>query len=530
MWVVLLLILSLIPAGYALSIYSGTVYSGDVLTAGKDQYTIIGLGLVGYERNYPYLRITRQGTINETMRIPFTKCVSSSSMTYCFLEQTIDYSSTKAVYDDRIEPKLKISITTFDPEITIARPKSLLVDYGVDTPINITITNRGKKETTVTYTEIIPGAIFISAYTNMLLENSRLYTTLTIPPNSTTKLQYTLRALSYTNASWGASYTYTASSGEKNGTVPKLSIQVRPAIDFKEYISKTTSTNLENSDNTTYRLTITNNDVFNSAYEHIILDSGALQILSVERLGKIDSSIYEYTGVIPPKTTVNHTLIFTSAYTGLFHLRLNASVDVADQKKVFLSEKNYTVKVSGITPKLLLSTTTAKPGDQVLATVVIENSDTKNSYHDITGVIHFFGDEPFSATTILQSENRTVATRLITIPQTNQTTWVVTLDGTYRTVSGQVFPFKTNATIKLFVPIVTSANTTIITSNNNISSRPINTTTNTSRPSSSNASTPTIAHNTPAIIPPEEKKGILKIFSEIGDFFSRLFGGASYDT
>jgi len=531
-WAVFLFIVlcASIPLVQAEVLYSGKIYSGDNLTINNETFTVLGIqSNTDFELNYTSVVLT---SLAHRYLISQENCYATDYYTYCYLGASYDYNNNKTLmHSGFVEPQMAIQVNHTIPEITVTRPTTIVLSYGLVDTIAVTIKNNGQKAGWVHYEEQLPPSIIV-VNTGDFTANSELPTLLAkdILMNSgdIKTFYYTIKTLQYQNATWTGSYTYSYENITLTQNTTQLIATTKLPYNIIESYSKKQSDTISSADYTEYCLNITNTDPSNNLNLNASVDIGYLQYIEAKYWKNTTPSLLTYTAMLSPGETAGLYLRFRGLYTGVYPIKTTILSAVNNNQFSYQSTQNYTVKLpENITSTIVVNKNSVDAGEHVNITLMIKNNDAKNTYYNIQGILL---EEDINASLIHPGEEIVVYQKDYTTPSSSTGTLNITFVGTYHTESGQGFFMNAEKIINITHPVSIqsgSTNNTQNTSTNTADKTPAasnskNSSQNTTPQSPATSKTHSASSNTI----PEKPHGFFgQLFYDIGDFFSRLFSG-----
>ncbi len=514
-----IIIIPLVSAGI---VYTGKLYTGDNFTINNETFTLRGLDSnTDFELNYTKLLLT--SPLN-TYAITQGQCYVTDYYTYCYLGIIYDYKDARTLaHQGYVEPKMNIQVTYTIPEITAARTTSITLDYNTAAQVTLTFKNSGLKAGKVTYTETVPAVYTVSGSDLTIASSTGAGTTLTttvsLAAGESKTLRYSITTAQYTPVNWTGTVVYSYDTTTITQNTTPLSATTRLPYTITESYSKKSADTVAASDYTDYTLTIKNTDQKSPLHARVLVNIGQLRFIAANHWIPTDAPSMESNISITPGQSETFNLRFNAPYTGIYPITTQAAMNIHDTTFNYSSTQNYTVTLpKGIVPTIITSKTTVPLGERVNIKLLLKNMDKKNTYYRIEGTI--LGD----AVTVpaLGPGEELIAYETDYTPGANPVgTLPVLFTGFYRTESGQGTAISANATLTIPIGAVAPThNATRITTAGNITSNQKNTTT-------TPATTKTTTENPsqkPSASPTAPRGFFGQLFTDIGDFFSKLFG------
>lgn len=465
--ILIMLIITTIITGIAKAetIHEGWHSYHDYFTIGEDYYEVSSSQLWNGEEGIFKVLIQKNqekyilsAPINrEEYYLNDTDCTKQGYYRYCLLNTSLQEKDGARI-DEEGNYRLGFKIGIYyekpdEPTASLTIDKNTdktTINYDETTKTTITITNEGDNHAyNVIINETIGEGLKILSFEGFdyLIGNNLIKTIPKMMVGEGTVLKYQATPTSFFNST-KTTTTIKYYDGLENQTTKKETTITLP-WPYKE-TTTLSPTNIKPGKESTITITVTNNDAKPITLD-ITQEIPPNIIIKKTDLTKTEDNELITIKTIPPGETTTINTKITSYYTGSYDINNTIKITVRNKEHLIREGKTITVSNDKITPILTIPKSKYQSGERMYLGAYLKNNDQTISYYDIKGTVKAsFINEEISLENIRPGEQKTLFLKEFKLPTvTEEQTEDITINGTYKTIAGEIFSFETKKTITI---------------------------------------------------------------------------------
>lgn len=434
---ILSLLASIMIASSAYSIdpiISGEYFTGEYITVENDTYIIIGSDSDGsYWNNYSSV-IFKNNLTRSLFKVEKGKCRNIDYYTYCFNDSYYNWDKKFTWEGSILEPSMLIRVYYYTPEVTLARPEYLEMEYGRGQIIYLNFTNSGSKETIINYYEQIPVELVVTNCNMCTIENNKVTSELRLKDGETKTINYYVQYYGYKNFSWTANYNYSYDNKFKSES-KNIRSTVKPPYNVIESLERSVSTGL--GDISTFSVNITNTQEFGILDVNLSIHNQVVKNYNqLEKKG----NIYTYEGIIPARESRVFSIVLDSYLVGEFPIYVYAEIEAHNTIFKYTQNHSFNVSLNPLTPSLIVDKDVADPNDTITLVASLKNTDEHAQYLYVYAYL-LPQEEHWTYYKINPGKELILYNDTFPIPEDDDDLYII-LSGIYRTTNIQDQTFK----------------------------------------------------------------------------------------
>ncbi|MFH1649556.1 MAG: hypothetical protein ABIA93_03335 [Candidatus Woesearchaeota archaeon] len=390
--------------------------------------------------------------------IPLYSCKEDEYFRYCF--DGVD-CKTRIKYEGGEQyPAVKISVWKLEPELKITRTFSTTSpEFGQDVDVSVTVKNDGNEEATnIMYVDLYPKTFKLLRSDALLADGNKVVWNGWVRPGEEKTFYYIIKPIAYTEFTTKANITFRY--GDKKASLQSSASTIKVQTPYE--IKLNTPTTMGVNELSTVVLTITNNqerDTISVDNLRITLPpeftfdsfAGATRIDMITYDLVRTENEYTWHGVLGPGNSRTFYIRYRAMVKGSFPITYASSI--TSSKELFEETKTNTVKVDvqELIPTVRVTPEVVKAGTPAKLVVYLDNGN-KTAYANFRADLRseLFGSLSFTEPEIRKGERLNLLAQEFTTPQVSQnTTFLIILEGTYITFTGTQYEFHKEATLKV---------------------------------------------------------------------------------
>lgn len=437
---IIILALCMMPIAYAISpVLNGEFFSGSSIVVDNRTFIIIGTDSDNtYWNNYSAV-VFKDNDTNEMFTVKMHKCYALDYYDYCYNGTNYNWKKNLTYEGEILEPSLLIKVYYNKPEITIQKPRSVILEYGKTYFMNIKLKNTGTEETTVNYQELLPNQFTLSNCFDCIIQSNMITSSLALKSNEEKNISYGIRYSGYSNWTWSSfyEYTYDDKTTRKNQTT---STSVKKPYTITESFTSNIVKRL--GEPSKFTVVIANQEQnINMDVELAITNQFVIYQEGLEK----DSNRYTYSGTLFPNQSKTFSMTMESSLIGAFPIIVQAKMKSRDNIFEYYNNYTYNVIVKPLLPIIIIDKTKVYDNESIKINVSLKNPDNATQYISIYAYVSPI-NQSFTFDRINPGRQVTVYNGSFEIPE-NSSDFNITISGTYRTTNYQDLSFKLNKTV-----------------------------------------------------------------------------------
>ncbi len=424
------------------------IYSGDDITA----KTLIRKNDKSYILSASVERFDEDADDDEEYYISSEDCVKEGLLSFCI--NNVSLSPDNGARADEFGTYhfgTRIIIYEETPDTALLTVDHDLSDstiyFGDEKKVTVIITNEGSmKATDIVINETVGEGLVITRHDGFDARiGSRLTRSISkLYPDDELVLRYWVKPDEYVNStnldtfiSYNSPDNETAKDSHKV-TIPwplTASLSISP-------------TNVKTGENSILSLKLTNDEDKDLEVVATVDIPRNLRVADKDKFSFNGHQLI-YSGVVPFDDSMTLSPEFYSSFTGSYKLPVLVNAFVNGKEISWLGEKTLTVKNDKVTPNIVSSKTKMRAGEPLTLGVYLRNEDDDVPFYSVAGTFSSdFFTESFSLERIIAGDTQNPIFKTFHAPDVSeQTTFPLTVNGSFVTKSGERFTFSTQEDI-----------------------------------------------------------------------------------